>query len=245
MRAAAAASVRTMVLTTLLCSLCIGCSASRAQLLEPIEEPRGGEERWAQWPGDAPVAPPPPPPPSAPPPAPVGARIAATAAALVGVPLRAAAPHLPDDCTGLVRAAYEREGVDLLALADRSTSSGVTHIFRLARARDALHERTPEPGDLVFFRETYDRNRDGRLNDGYTHVAVVEAVDDDGTVTYVHRGGSGVTRARMNLSSPSSRHDGDGRVINDWLRPRSRRASAAFAAELFAGYGSARALSPR
>lgn len=240
-------------------SLCVGCTAARTQLVDaeapsgdalkpypgesadgwppPVPPPEPARDGFVGWPGGVAPVPPPPPPALL-----AGVRIAAAAGAMVDVPLRVAAPHLPDDCTGLVRLAYEREGVDLLAAADRSTTSGVTHIFRLAHARGALHQQRPEPGDLVFFRETYDRNRDGRLNDGYTHVAIVETVDVDGTVTYVHRGGRGVTRAKMNLHRPEQRHDASGRVINDWLRPKSRHAPAAFAAELFAGYGSARAL---
>src|SRR5205814_10151917 len=113
---------------------------------------------------------------------------------------------------------------------------GVTAIWYAAREKNALHQRAPAKGDLVFFRETYDRNRDGRRDDGLTHVGVVESVEPDGTVVFVHRSGAGVTRGRVNPARPRDRE------VNDWLRVKSRHAPAALTGELFAGYASARAL---
>jgi hypothetical protein len=164
----------------------------------------------------------------------VGARIAARAAALVGVPsVKAVAGDLPDDCTGLVREAYRHEGIDLMAWDPGRKVNGVTAMYLLARRTGALHRGAPQPGDLAFFRETYDRDRDGRRDDGYTHVVVVESVDADGTVTFVHRSGRGITRERMNLARP---HD---RAVNDYLRRKGRKTAAALAGELFVGYASA------
>lgn len=183
-------------------------------------------EEWARWPGDGFV----------------GYLVAERAGSLVGLKsLKSLFPQLPDDCTGLVRAAWAETGVDLLAAAVRG-DNGVTAMYRLAQARGALEDGPPSPGDLVFFRETYDRNRDGRFNDGLTHVAVVESVDADGTVTYVHRASSGVTRARLNRSAPDLRASAGGSVLNDYLRPRSRLSPAVLSGELFAGYASAQRL---
>ena len=41
------------------------------------------------------------------------------------------------------------------------------------------------------FRDTYDRNRNRRRDDDLTHVAIVESVASDGTITLVHKGGEG------------------------------------------------------
>lgn len=176
--------------------------------------------------------------PPAPPQAPIslpltaGARLVSKAVSLVGLStLRLVAPHLPDDCTGLVRAAYEELGVDLMGAGVRG-DNGVTAMHRLAFERSALHLQTPAPGDLVFFRETYDRNHDGRVNDGLTHVGVVEAVDAAGTVTFVHRAGSGVKRAKLSVGSPLDK----GR--NDYLRPAKRGSPALLTGELFVTFAS-------
>jgi hypothetical protein len=140
----------------------------------------------------------------------------------------------PNDCTGLVRAVYATHGVDLMADGGRPSDGGVAAIWRYAGRHGSLHEDQPQPGDIVFYRETYDRNRDGRANDGLTHVGIVEAVEPDGTVSVIHRVARGVMRYHMNLSHPRDRRDAaSGRVLNDTLREGRR---SRFAAELFAGY---------
>jgi hypothetical protein len=89
----------------------------------------------------------------------------------------------------------------------------VAVLWARAREKGAVTSRGPAlPGDLVFFEETYDRNRDGFRNDGLTHVGIVESVEPDGTVTFIHRGGSGVARARVNPSTPGER------ASNDYIR---------------------------
>lgn len=167
-----------------------------------------------------------------------GTLVARRAASLVGVPLAQASTRVPDDCTGLARLAYQRIGVDLMG-SGQPGDNGVTAIYRRAEARKALHHRMPRPGDLVFFRETYDRNGDGLRNDGLTHIGVVESVDADGTITFIHRGGGGVKRSRMNLSCPD-RHGGrrEG-ILNDYLRRATDSDRAYLTGELFAGYASA------
>jgi hypothetical protein len=141
----------------------------------------------------------------------------------------------PNECTGLVRAVYARHGVDLFAGADSSTGgNGVAAIWRFARHHGTLHRDDPRPGDLVFFSETYDRNRDGRVNDGLTHVGIVERTLPDGTVYFIHRIAGRVVRYCMNLEYPQQRKDPIGRIVNDWLRMgRPGR----LAGELFSGYG--------
>ncbi len=162
----------------------------------------------------------------------VGTRIAHHADALVGIHTLRGVTALPDDCTGLVRYAYSLEGLELMPAQGTRGTNGVTAIWVAAREKNALHAREPKPGDLVFFRETYDRDNDGRTDDGLTHIGVVDSVDSDGTVNFVHRSGRGVTRERMNPYRPRDKS------VNDWLRMRSHRAPAALTGELFVGYAS-------
>jgi hypothetical protein len=97
----------------------------------------------------------------------------------------------------------------------------------------------PSPGDLVFFDDTWDRNRNGRRDDPLTHVGLVEWVDVDGTVTFLHRGGQGVARAHLNLRRPDVARAPDGRSLNAPLRQRTSRADdgPALAGQLFTGFG--------
>jgi hypothetical protein len=141
-----------------------------------------------------------------------------------------------DDCTGLVRAAYAQVGVDLMQ-EGRSSDTGVAAIYRFAGRHGRLYEGgRPLPGDLVFFRETYDRNRDGHLNDGLTHVGLVDDVEADGTVVIIHRVARGVVRYRMNLGHPDQAASPQGRRWNDWLRSEQPGAPAQLTGQLFAGY---------
>jgi cell wall-associated NlpC family hydrolase len=146
---------------------------------------------------------------------------------------------VPNDCSGFVRLAYLAAGIDLVNHGFRDGENAVSAIFRRALGVGVVHHQAPRPGDLVFFRETYDRNRDGRRNDGMTHIGVVEAVDADGTVTFIHRGGKGVARGRLNLSAPSKHQLGQGGpVLNDYIRPATKGTRAYLAGELFAAFAS-------
>ncbi len=141
-----------------------------------------------------------------------------------------------DDCTGLVRAVYAQVGIDLMTQG-RAGDNGVTAIWRYASSHgQAYTGGRPVPGDLVFFKETYDLNRDGRDNDGLTHIGLVEAVDDDQTVTVIHRIKKGVVRYRMNLTEPDKSVDALGRLINDKLRPPRAKAKAMLTSQLFSSY---------
>jgi cell wall-associated NlpC family hydrolase len=164
-------------------------------------------------------------------------RAAARASQWVGLPsLKRVSHAVNDDCSGLVNLAYRKRNLNLLPERTLPGEGGVSAIYRKALSLDALHGE-PRPGDLVFFRETYDRNRDGRRNDGLTHIGVVEHVAPDGTVMFVHRAGGGVKRSRMNLHQPGLRRDAKGRVLNDYLRRSERRAThPRLAGELFAGF---------
>ncbi|XXF81669.1 CHAP domain-containing protein [Myxococcaceae bacterium GXIMD 01537] len=147
---------------------------------------------------------------------------------------------VPNDCSGFARIAYSKAGIDIVRGGFLAGENAVSAMFRLASQVGAVHHRRPRPGDLVFFRETYDRNRDGKRNDGLTHVGVVEGVERDGTVTFIHRGGKGVSRSRMNLERPALyRAASGGPVLNDYLRPRSKRDRAYLTGELFAAFASA------
>lgn len=129
------------------------------------------------------------------------------------------------DCSGFVLALLGRAGV---AVALRPARSRSESLFLSSR-----RVREPRPGDLAFFHDTYDRDRDGRANDPYTHVALVEEVKDD-IVLLLHRSSRGIERVRMDLRRPSDPASNDpvrhARVADP---PGIRRLSG----ELFAGFG--------
>ena len=172
------------------------------------------------------------------------ARLAARAESLVGQAgdFRVGRERFPADCTGFVEAVYEAEGVPLRALMRRSAPEerrGVEAAWRAVRAYGGILPRGewPAPGDLVFWHDTYDRNRNGRADDGLTHVGVVLYVVD-GVVVFAHRGGKAVARGAMDPSRPHEA-SADGVAVNTPIRKHDARLDGVpvLAGELFAGYG--------
>jgi len=145
----------------------------------------------------------------------------------------------PDDCSGLVEGIYASVGVPLQGASQRG-DNGVTGLYRYAQARGRIYASgVPSPGDLVFFRDTYDQNRDGVLDDGLTHVALVESVSEDGTVAIIHRVRRGVMRYRMNLGHPEMHTDPQtGQVFNDYLRGSTGTSRPVLTAQLFFAFAS-------
>lgn len=172
------------------------------------------------------------------------ARLAARAASHLGRSegFRVGTESFNADCTGFVEAVYESEGVPLRALmreAAPDEPSGVAAAFLSVRAHGLVSDggEWPAAGDLVFWHDTYDRNRNGKTDDRLTHVGVVEYVVD-GTVVFLHRGGKAVVRGAMNLARPDERSAG-GMVINSPIRRKDPRLAGVpvLAGALFAAYG--------
>lgn len=116
------------------------------------------------------------------------------------------------DCSGFIEAILNRAGF--------SAYGSVADFYQRAKDLGALHYN-PEPfvGDLVFFHNTYDRNRNGKQDDFYSHIAVVVDVEPDGTIVMAHHG-SKRSFIRMNLQ-PDLIHlkkTDDGKRINSTIK---------------------------
>lgn len=101
-----------------------------------------------------------------------------------------------EDCSGLV--------LDVLRDAGIEASGGTKQLWLSAerQSRTVSLRDDVRPGDIVFFDRTYDNNRNGRVDDTLTHVAVVVAVDDDGLVRMAHRATSSIDEITMDLRAP-------------------------------------------
>ncbi len=167
----------------------------------------------------------------------VGHAVAKGAGGLVGKPkLVVDGRTYRSDCSGLVEASYARAGLTL--------SGSSADMFALSRELGVLHhKKLPQPGDIAFFDDTYDRNGNGRRDDELSHVAVVEKVEADGTIILVHRGSNGVVRIRMNLRDPHVGRREDGVVLNDGLRSGKQDGGPRLTGELWRAFGSLWAVS--
>jgi hypothetical protein len=154
------------------------------------------------------------------------------------------------DCSNFARAVYWKAmGIDLFY---ESVNSGAGHsgmrsgcelLFHFFRKKQRYTSKKPRMGDIVFFDNTYDKNRNQRWDDPLTHVGVVISVAKDGTVEFVH-GNVGrpksIKEAYLNTNDPNS-YRKNGKVINTYLRRKYRweRKSERnqMAGELVKGFG--------
>jgi hypothetical protein len=163
------------------------------------------------------------------------ARIAAAAASSLGDrPIVVGGVRYRLDCSGVVAGIYAKAGFALGAERPFSTRE----LFELVRQRGSFRRSHPLQGDLVFFDDTYDANDNGRRDDSLSHVGVVERVEEDGGVVFIHRVGEGIVRSRLHLGRPHDRVDERGRTLNHALRKAEGAWPAMTTGALFVGFGS-------
>jgi len=161
-------------------------------------------------------------------------------------PTRSAPPALPEAspdgtwqpelAAEYVRAVYALNETDV-----GPNDGSIVDIYRHCQSEGTVYHSTrPAVGDLVFFHNTWDRNDDGRNNDWYTHVGLVESVDEAGTIGVLGYVDGRVARVWMNLDHPET-DTRDGGELNTRLRARTSgdpEWTQYLAGELFAGFGS-------
>ena len=94
----------------------------------------------------------------------------------------------PYDCSGYVAALLYENGFNVFE-GTRSMNvqgNGVKLIHDFARRQGALSTQEASPGDIVFFSDTFDKNRDGKINDPLTHIGIVTDLRRDGTIEFMH-----------------------------------------------------------
>lgn len=145
------------------------------------------------------------------------------------------------DCSGLVRAVYYRGlGIDLFNVRKNEPGTkGVEVVYRYCRENGKIYGgKTPNNGDMVFFKNTY---YSGREENFLSHVGVVEKTDKRGTITFIHLGSEGITRAKMNLKEPHSRRDDKmDEELNSYIRKKTGKEPSRakyFSGELFNSFG--------
>ncbi len=131
------------------------------------------------------------------------------------------------DCTGTILTVYAQAGIYLVDLFGKYTGNGVARLYGIATDYEVLHTRDlPEPGDVIFWDNTYDRNEDGNWNDPLTHAGLVISVEEGGTVEYLHHNyRRGIVTARMNLLKPEVYQNDEGNELNSPMRMAGQRAS--------------------
>ena len=134
------------------------------------------------------------------------------------------------DCSGFAAGVYYHAGVDLFrhGKAFKSGSKKIHHTFKTRYYYST--KGIPRKGDVVFFHNTYDANKDGKDNDYFSHVGIVISSESSGKIVFLHRSSRGVTRGFLHLKRKNDRN------YNSYLR-RGRKKNR-LAGQLYAGFGS-------
>ncbi len=110
------------------------------------------------------------------------------------------------DCSGVVLAIYDRSGKDLQPFMASYSGGGVQRLYALMEEQGLLYKtKHPAPGDLLFWDNTYDRNKNGKKDDLLTHIGMVVSMDNKGNVKYIHHNyRKGIILENMNLTDPDN-----------------------------------------
>ena len=132
------------------------------------------------------------------------------------------------DCTGVVLASYYKAGIDLMPAFRQERGNGVARLHGISeRYNLTLARSQPEPGDVIIWDDTYDRNGDGAWGDELTHTGIVVHVYPGGQIEYVHHNyRRGVVIAFMNLHDRDTYQVQKGNevlTVNSAMRMKSHR----------------------
>lgn len=137
-----------------------------------------------------------------------------------------------NDCSGLIYGIFWTANIDLLSAISSESGNGVMRLYRYMDKKKLIHtEKLPQPGDLIFWNNTY--GTWGRKP--LSHIGIVVSVDrDTGSIDYVHNNTylGAIRREKMNLYRPH-----ENRPINNYMRYDSKYKKTA--AELFDSFGMA------
>lgn len=147
-----------------------------------------------------------------------------------------------NDCSGFTRRIYSKFNIELFRLPKNELRSlngkwlnGVELIWKYCKRHGKTFIRkAPKIGDLVFFDNTHDRNKNGLYDDYFTHVGIVVKIDKDKTIHYIHKASNGIRISKLNMKYENKRKHGK-KEVNSYLR---RRGKHRLSSQLVRGFGS-------
>lgn len=137
-----------------------------------------------------------------------------------------------NDCSGLIYGIFWSANIDLISAISSERGNGVKRIHSLMNKKKLLHKKKlPNPGDLVFWSDSYG----SWGNNPLSHIGIIVSVDrETGSIDYVHNNTylGEIRREKMNLYKPH-----ENRPVNNYMRYDSKYKKTS--AELFDSFGMA------
>jgi len=154
-----------------------------------------------------------------------------------------------NDCSGFVRSVYDNFDIELYNTSKvkkgKKWLNGTEIIYNFVKDNGKVFKKgKPNVGDIIFFDNTTDRNRDGRVNDKFTHIAIIVKVNKNGTIHYIHKSNRGINIQKLNLRHSNKAYIKHGKKkikVNSYLRKRrknDKRNTPYLSSQLFRSFGS-------
>lgn len=107
-------------------------------------------------------------------------------------------------------------------------------IFNLYKSQNKISYTDPKPGDLVFFNNTTSRTNKSK-NKAITHLGIIDKVESNGTITFIHNINGKNIKSVMNLKHKNT-HKLNGKKINAYIILKCQT-PACLISNKFAGFG--------
>jgi surface antigen len=154
-----------------------------------------------------------------------------------------------NDCSGFVRSIYDNFNIELYNTEKVKDAgrwfSGTEIIYNFVKDNGKVFtNKQPRIGDIIFFDNTTDRNRDGLVNDKFTHIAIIVDVKSNGTIHYIHKSNRGINVQKMNLKYSNKAYIRTGKnkiKVNSYLRKKNKKdknSTPYLSAQMFRAFGS-------
>jgi hypothetical protein len=144
------------------------------------------------------------------------------------------------DCSGFIRFVFiQYAGVDLDKYIVKQSRSKVEAYYNTFKIEVEGKLRIM-PGDLIFFDNTYDRNRNGVMDDELTHIALVIGYDrESGSIVFINKSkGKPVSLGYINFNYPDRDYvikEGKNIQVNSYVR--DDKLGKLLSTQAFRGFG--------
>ncbi|NPU99920.1 MAG: hypothetical protein HPY53_00935 [Brevinematales bacterium] len=131
------------------------------------------------------------------------------------------------DCIGFVNYVYYKAGIDLQKVYGDGNRGVDALFYGLEKYNFVYQAQIAKPGDIIFFDNTYDVNKNKKWDDPLSHVGIVESIGKHGTISYIHYTSKGVDRDTMNLYYPKThafvkKSSKEKIIINSYLKKKKK-----------------------
>ena len=108
-------------------------------------------------------------------------------------------------------------------------------IYNYYKNKNLIAHQTPRIGDLIFFQNTLQSNKN-RINNEISHIGVIREIYSDGRIKFVHNSRGRNKEDYMNLNKKNVHKNGK-KIENSYIVRCGKNKTSCLTSNRFAGYG--------